>query len=345
VAQYLENPRKAPRARLRCRVRASSGSARFEAVTEDLGPIGCQLVAPCQLAPGSPVALVVHADGLTTPLEVVGVVAWSSAREPWRFGVAFEDEEHPAAAAFFAALAAAHPGLSDWQRVPARIPLDATVWLAPPPRRVVDFGPDEVAVLRAVGSGATVFELLARLRDRGTAGQRAFFSLLAGRHVTLLRGGAVPVANWSSLLRTLEVAQLVRAHVLLIVPSDFVEASRALGASRRWQLRTHVLPRLTQPLAVNLLLGAATLVGLEAALGLVGLGLPRGVPSWGSGLGALAAGGRAAPVAAVIASIGTTCAALYGLAISLERRQRRAPGYAARGVETLRELGAEGRGS
>jgi len=88
--------------------------------------------------------------------------------------------------------------------VPARIPLDATVWLAPPPRRVVDFGPDEVAVLRAVGSGATVFELLARLRDRGTAGQRAFFSLLAGRHVTLLRGGAVPVANWSSLLRTLE---------------------------------------------------------------------------------------------------------------------------------------------
>ncbi|HTV18973.1 MAG TPA: ABC transporter permease subunit [Polyangiaceae bacterium] len=158
-------------------------------------------------------------------------------------------------------------------------------------------------------------------------------------------GGVLGLFASLALLRTLEVAQLVRAHVLLIIPSDFVEASRALGASRRWQLRSHVLPRLAQPLAVNLLLGAATLVGLEAALGFVGLGLPSTIPSWGGGLAALASGGRFAAVACVSASIGATCAALYGLAISLERRQRRAPGYAARGVEPLRELGAEGRGS
>jgi peptide/nickel transport system permease protein len=163
-------------------------------------------------------------------------------------------------------------------------------------------------------------------------------------------GGVLGLFISLALLRTLEVAQLVRAHVLLIIPSDFVEASRALGASRRWQLRTHVLPRLSQPLAVNLLLGAATLVGLEAALGFAGLGLPSGSPSWGGGLAALARGGRALsvpwlPVTCVVASIGSTCAALYGLAISLERRQRRAPGFAPRGAETLRELGAEGRGS
>ena len=158
-------------------------------------------------------------------------------------------------------------------------------------------------------------------------------------------GGVLGVLASLTLLRTLEVAQLVRAHVLLIVPSDYVEASRALGASRRWQLRSHVLPRLSQPLAVNLLLGAATLVGLEAALGLVGLGLPSSCPSWGGGLAALAAGGRPAAIACVIASIGTTCAALYGLATSLERRQRRAPGFAAREAHALRELGAEGRGS
>jgi len=166
-------------------------------------------------------------------------------------------------------------------------------------------------------------------------------------------GGVLGLFASLALLRTLEVAQLVRAHVLLIIPSDFVEASRALGASRRWQLRTHVLPRLSQPLAVNLLLGAATLVGLEAALGVAGLGLPRESPSWGNGLAALfgggvaaeAGGGRVAAALCVIASIGSTCAALYGLAISLERRRRRAPGYAPREVETLRELGAEGRGS
>jgi ABC-type dipeptide/oligopeptide/nickel transport system permease subunit len=163
-------------------------------------------------------------------------------------------------------------------------------------------------------------------------------------------GGALGLFISLALLRTLEVAQLVRAHVLLIIPSDFVEASRALGASRRWQLRTHVLPRLSQPLAVNLLLGAASLVGLEAALGFVGLGLPSESPSWGGGLAALSQGGAAVargvlPAVCVVASIGSTCAALYGLAISLERRQRRAPGFGPRQAETLRELGAERRGS
>jgi peptide/nickel transport system permease protein len=160
-------------------------------------------------------------------------------------------------------------------------------------------------------------------------------------------GGVLGLFLSLALLRTLEVAQLVRAHVLLIIPSDFVEASRALGASRRWQLRTHVLPRLSQPLAVNLLLGAGSLVGLEAALGLVGLGLPSGSPSWGGGLAALARGGKVLgaawlPAICVVASIGSTCGALYGLAISLERRRRRAPGFAPRGAETSRSLGAEG---
>lgn len=158
-------------------------------------------------------------------------------------------------------------------------------------------------------------------------------------------GGVLGLVATLTLLRTLEVAQLVRAHVLMLLPSDFVEASRALGASRRWQLRVHVLPRLAQPLAINLLLGASTLVGLEAALALTGLGLPGHVPSWGGGLAALVGAGRGGPLALVIASIGSTCAALYGLAISLERRQRRSPGYPAREVDAVRDLGVEGRGS
>jgi peptide/nickel transport system permease protein len=155
-------------------------------------------------------------------------------------------------------------------------------------------------------------------------------------------GGVLGLLTTLSLLRTLEVAQLVRAQVLHTLPCDYVEASRALGASRRWQLRVHVLPRLAQPLALNLLLGASTLVGLEAALSFTGLGLPSRVPSWGGGLAALARG-SASPAAyiCVVASIGATCAALYGLAAVLERRQRRVPGFAARQARPARKLGAE----
>jgi ABC-type dipeptide/oligopeptide/nickel transport system permease subunit len=159
-------------------------------------------------------------------------------------------------------------------------------------------------------------------------------------------GGVVGLLSTLSLLRTLEVAQLVRAQVLSTLPSDYVEASRALGASRRWQLRVHVLPRLAQPFAINLLLGAATLVGLEAALSFTGLGFPGRVPSWGGGLAVLARGGASpAAIATVVSSIGATCAACYGLAALLERRQPRAPGFGARLPRPVRELGAERQGS
>jgi ABC-type dipeptide/oligopeptide/nickel transport system permease subunit len=154
-------------------------------------------------------------------------------------------------------------------------------------------------------------------------------------------GGVLGLFATLSVLRTLEVAQLVRAQVHHILPSDFVEASRALGASRRWQFRVHVWPRLLQPLSINLLLGVSSLIGLEAALSFTGLGLPSRTPSWGGGLAALSRGGNGAALAAVIVSVGSTCAALYGLAALLERRQRRTPGFAARPAEALPDLGAE----
>jgi peptide/nickel transport system permease protein len=120
-----------------------------------------------------------------------------------------------------------------------------------------------------------------------------------------------------ALLRTLEVAQLVRAQVITLLPSDFVEAARALGASRRWQLRVHILPRLVQPVLVNTLLGASALLGLEAALSFVGLGLPSTTPSWGGGLSVLAHAGHTGALWGVVASISVASAALYGLGTSL----------------------------
>lgn len=130
-------------------------------------------------------------------------------------------------------------------------------------------------------------------------------------------GGVLSLIATLSLLRTLEVAQLVRSQVLATLPSDFVEASRALGASRRWQIRVHVLPRLARPLAVNVLLGASTLIGLEAALSFTGLGMPEGVASWGRGLAVLSTGSHGPALVCVIASIGLTSALLYGLGARL----------------------------
>jgi hypothetical protein len=161
-------------------------------------------VAPRPVPRGGIIRLVLEAEGSREPLEVAGEVAWASPQEPWRLGVAYAPAARPAATRFFDAIVAAQPGLSGWRQVPDRISLDAMVWLAPPPKLVVDFGADEVAVLTAIGTGATVFELKTRLRSRWASAERAFFSLLAGRHVTLSRGGAVPFSNWAGLLRELQ---------------------------------------------------------------------------------------------------------------------------------------------
>jgi len=155
--------------------------------------------------------------------------------------------------------------------------------------------------------------------------------------------GVLALLGALSLLRTLEVAQLVRAGLLEALLGDFVEASRALGASRRWQLRAHVVPRLARPLAANLLQGASALIGLEAALSFVGLGLPAGVPSWGGGLAVVAATHRVLPLALSAGSIGLTCAALYGLGASLAAARLAPEGTAA--AAPLVALGAAGSGS
>jgi ABC-type dipeptide/oligopeptide/nickel transport system permease subunit len=130
-------------------------------------------------------------------------------------------------------------------------------------------------------------------------------------------GGVASLFGALALLRTLDIAQLVRAQVLSTLPSDFGEASRALGASRRWQWRVHVVPRLLGPLSANLLVGAASLIGLEAALSFTGLGLPHDMPSWGGGLGAVAAGGSGAALSCVVGSIALSSAAAYGLGVHL----------------------------
>jgi oligopeptide transport system permease protein len=130
-------------------------------------------------------------------------------------------------------------------------------------------------------------------------------------------GGLWSLLGALALLRSLEVAELVRARVLATLSGDFIEASRALGATRRWQLRNHVAPRVVRPLLVNLCAGAVSLIGLEAALGFTGLGLPSHVPSWGGGLATLATAGQFAPLGCVVFGIAATAGAFHALGMSL----------------------------
>lgn len=151
--------------------------------------------------------------------------------------------------------------------------------------------------------------LLARLVELG--GAVPSLILIGVLRVWDPTGGVLAVISVLSLLRGLEIAQLVRTHVLRIAVAPHVEAARALGASRRRLLWMHVVPALAGPLAVHLAFGTSAVIGLEAALSFTGLGLPASMPSWGAALGQLQHSGAWLPIACAALSIALASSALY----------------------------------
>jgi hypothetical protein len=213
MVEFIQNPRRSPRAPARCRVGVVSGQGTFEAVTEDVGAHGCQLVSPRLVRKGEPVQLELAHGALKEPLRLAGRVAWASERAPWRLGIAFDESAHEDSTRWFERLLTSVPGLAPFRRIPDRIPVDAAVYLALPPRFLVDFTPDEVALLRSIGSGAAIAELRAQLRERWLPALRALFSLLAHNHVTLSRGGSVHPDAWKKILAEAESSLAVESLV------------------------------------------------------------------------------------------------------------------------------------
>lgn len=77
-------------------------------------------------------------------------------------------------------------------------------------------------------------------------------------------------------------ARVMRAQVLAIKETDFVQASVALGASARQILLRRVVPNALTPLVVLATLGVATAILEAAGLSFLGLGAQPPNPEWGS---------------------------------------------------------------
>lgn len=211
MAEFIVNPRRVPRAPARCRAAVASSAGAFDAETEDIGARGCQVVSPRHLDAGDAIELVIACDKLPDPLKARGKVCWVSEQPPWRVGVAFDEPFVPSAERWFEKLVAAQPRLGSWRRVPEKIPVEAMVYLGPPPRFLVDFTAEEASLLRFIASGARIDELQARLRDRWPAAQRALFSLLARQAVTLSRGQSAHPDAWKRILTEVEASLAIES--------------------------------------------------------------------------------------------------------------------------------------
>jgi ABC-type dipeptide/oligopeptide/nickel transport system permease subunit len=88
-----------------------------------------------------------------------------------------------------------------------------------------------------------------------------------------------------AIVSTPAYARVVRATVLSVRETEYVEASRALGASNFQILFGRILPNALPPLIVLATLGVATAILDTAALSFLGLGAQPPTPEWGTMLG------------------------------------------------------------
>ncbi len=77
-------------------------------------------------------------------------------------------------------------------------------------------------------------------------------------------------------------ARLVRGSVLAVKQLEFVEASRAIGATDRRLIFRTIFPNVVPPIIVQATLGVAVAILIEAGLSYLGLGVQPPTPSWGT---------------------------------------------------------------
>lgn len=84
-------------------------------------------------------------------------------------------------------------------------------------------------------------------------------------------------------------ARIVRASVLTIKDSEFVEAAKAIGLKNYKIIAFHIVPNCLSPIIVRVTLSIASAVLSTASLSFIGLGVKPPAPEWG----AMLSGGRA----------------------------------------------------
>ena len=78
------------------------------------------------------------------------------------------------------------------------------------------------------------------------------------------------------------IARIVRGQVISLREREFVEAARALGASRFHLVFNQILPNLWAPILVTVALNIPTMITAEAALTFLGAGVIDPASDWGA---------------------------------------------------------------
>jgi len=95
-------------------------------------------------------------------------------------------------------------------------------------------------------------------------------------------GSMVTIILVLSIFGWMGISRLVRGSILSLRALDFIEATRALGASNRRIILRHLLPNSFAPIIVAATLSVGAFIISESALSFLGLGIRDPMPSWGN---------------------------------------------------------------
>jgi oligopeptide transport system permease protein len=106
-------------------------------------------------------------------------------------------------------------------------------------------------------------------------------SVLYGRDWPVLGNPRLQIMLAIAMVNWVTIARLIRGQMLSLAERDYVQAARALGASRFRIVTRHMLPNTLGPVIVAFTFGIPIAIFAEAALGFVGFGLPAPTASLG----------------------------------------------------------------
>ncbi|MFW5850545.1 MAG: oligopeptide ABC transporter permease [Spirochaetota bacterium] len=83
-------------------------------------------------------------------------------------------------------------------------------------------------------------------------------------------------------VRWTNTARLVRGEVLRIKQLDFISAARGCGSLSPKIIAKHIMPNILAPVMVQVTIGTAQAILMEASLSFLGVGVQQPTPSWGN---------------------------------------------------------------
>jgi peptide/nickel transport system permease protein len=112
---------------------------------------------------------------------------------------------------------------------------------------------------------------------------RSFPTIMFALAIIALTGPSLNTVIGVIIITSIPVyARVVRTQTQALRERDFILAERAMGASTARILRDHVMPNIAAPLFILASMDVPAVVGMEAGLSFLGLGVNPPTPSWGS---------------------------------------------------------------